>query len=141
MDENSIPLSHIQLWLSIFGYLLTIAITSASVAWVCVKLVVRPIKQEIDDIKGLRKERGLEIQRLENIIMPEDANNRPVTLEQCRICQNLCYTRVHEQLELPTIAISEISKLMNEMRKSIVDIQLTMARIGERLRIPTDIDD
>ena len=144
MNETSIPLSHIQVWLSILGLFITVAITAAGAAWAGVKLALKPINKEIEVIKESRKERELRIVALENKsvsidaikesgkdrenrivslegrIFPAEPHNRMVTMEMCETCQTECVKR-------NTDHFIEIKEIMRSQEKTLCDIQKAMA--------------
>jgi len=66
VTETTIPLTHIQIWISILAILVTIFVASAGAAWVGVKLAMKPMAREIEAIKESQQERKQTIRQIEN---------------------------------------------------------------------------
>ena len=120
MNETSIPLSHIQIWLSVLGLFISVAIAASGAAWVGVKIALKPITKEIESIKELRKERELRLIALESRIFPTESHNRIVTMEMCETCQSECSKRNAEYFK-------DIKIIMREQTRSLCDIRESVA--------------
>ena len=120
MNETSIPLSHIQVWLSVFGLFISVAVAASGAAWVGVKLALKPISKEIEAIKEARKEREIRLIALETRIFPTEPHNRIVTMEMCETCQTECSKRNVEHFK-------DIKIIMREQTKSLCDIRESVA--------------
>ena len=83
MDSNSIPLTHISLWMTVLGMIITIAAMTATAAWIGVRLAIKPLRAEIDAIKEARDKRGVEIRELQDKINPIDSSFRFITRKEC----------------------------------------------------------
>ncbi|MFH0995813.1 MAG: hypothetical protein V1844_09995 [Pseudomonadota bacterium] len=65
MESTTIPLSHIQIALTISGLFITTAAMAFGAAWTGVKLSLKSLKTEIDAIKEARKDRGVAVYDLQ----------------------------------------------------------------------------
>ena len=66
MDQTTIPLTHIQIGLTIAGLFLTTAAMAFGAAWTGVKLSLRSLKTEIEAIKEARRDRGVAVYDLQH---------------------------------------------------------------------------
>jgi hypothetical protein len=123
MPETSIPLTHIQLWVSILAIFVTIFIASAGAAWVGVKLAMKPMAKEIESIKDSQKERKEAIRRIErdlqDRVMITFCGEQRVLCSQNRT-QSTC--AMEQQVNRLTAAIEKQDEKRQEAVKENADM-------------------